>query len=119
MPGLPRRGGDAHTPGMLVVAAAFAVLLYRLAAYERMRGWAWGGASLALSLVVSLIRPGFTLLIVAQVVLVGVLWWRNAKRLGTDADRWRIAREEGRRLERERLDRAREKSRREREQGPR
>jgi hypothetical protein len=99
----------------LVIAAAFAVLFYRMAQYERMRGWAWAVGSLVLSLVVLQLRPGLTALIVAQVVLVGGLWWRNTKRLGTNAERWKIAREEGRRLEQERLRRAREELRKERE----
>jgi hypothetical protein len=99
----------------LVVAAAFAVLFYRMAHYEHMRGWAWAVGSLVLSLVVLQLRPGLTALIVAQAALVGVLWWRNAKRLGTDAERWKTAREEGRRLEQERLQRARDELRRERE----
>ena len=99
----------------LVVAAAFAVLFYRMAMYEQMRGWAWAVGSLVLSLVVMQLRPGFTALIVAQLGLGGVLWWRNAKRLGTDAGRWRSAREAARRLEQERLERARDEIRRERE----
>jgi hypothetical protein len=99
----------------LVVAAAFAVLFYRMAQYEHMRGWVWVAGSFTLSLVVMQLRPGLTALIVAQVGLVGVLWWRNAKRLGTDAERWRTAREEARRLEKERLERAREELRRDRE----
>jgi hypothetical protein len=100
----------------LVVAGAFAVLFYRMAARERMTGWVWAAASLALSLVVTQLWSGFLALIVGQIGLVGVLWWRNAKR-PTDAERWRVARQEGRRLERERLERERDKVRRDREGG--
>ncbi|UCD25553.1 MAG: hypothetical protein JSW51_06465 [Gemmatimonadota bacterium] len=97
---------------LLIIAAVFAILFYRAAYNEHMNGWAWAVASFALSLVVTQLLPGFTALVVAQIGLFGVLWWVNTKRLSMQGERWIRAREEERRLRKERVDRAREQARR-------
>jgi nicotinamide riboside transporter PnuC len=77
----------------LIIAAVFAILFYRAAYHEHM----------------------WTPLVLAQVGLFGVLWWANTKRISQRGDHWIRAREEERRLRKERVDRAREQVRRERE----
>jgi hypothetical protein len=99
----------------LIIAAVFAILFYRAAYHEHMSGWAWAIASFALSIVVTQLLPGWTPLVLAQVGLFGVLWWANTKRISQRGDHWIRAREEERRLRKERVDRAREQVRRERE----
>ncbi|UCG89250.1 MAG: hypothetical protein JSW71_12205 [Gemmatimonadota bacterium] len=100
---------------LLFVAVCFAVLFHRVAYHEHMSGWAWSVASLALSGVVMLLLPGLTALILAQVALFGVLWWANTRRLAARGQHLVRAREEERRLRRERVERARGEIRRERE----
>jgi len=100
---------------LLVIAVVFAILFYRAAYHEHMSGWAWAVASLGLSFGVTLLLPGLTALIFAQVGLFGLLWWVNSKRLSTRGEHWVRAREEERRLRKERVDRAREEARRQSE----
>jgi len=95
-----------------IIAVVFAILFYRVAYNEHMSGWAWAIASLALSLIVMQLLPRFAAMVLAQVGLFGVLWWVNTKRLSTRGEHWIRAREEERRLRKERVDRAREQARR-------
>jgi hypothetical protein len=98
-----------------IIAVVFAILFYRAAHHEHMSGWAWAIASFALSLIVAQLLPGITALVLAQVGLFGVLWWLNVKRLSTRGEHWVRAREEERRLRKERADRVREQAHRDRE----
>jgi len=92
----------------LVIAAAFAILFHRMAAYERLSPWVWAIASFGLSLIVTSVVAGFLPLLLAQLVLLGVLWWYNMRRVESREEEWATRREEDRRLRQERMRRAQE-----------
>jgi len=98
----------------LVIAVAFAVLFHRMAAYERLSGWAWALASFALSLVVTSVWAGFLPLLLAQLALLGVLWWYNMRRIGQRGEEWIARRDDDRRIRQERMRRAQEEIQRDR-----
>jgi hypothetical protein len=64
-----------------LVAVGFVLLFHRMAVYERITGWAWAVASLALSLVVMVTWAGFLPIILAQLGLFGLMWWYNARKV--------------------------------------
>jgi fatty acid desaturase len=79
-----------------------------------MTGWAWAVASVALSIVVLLILPGFLPLVVAQVGLFALLWQQHMKRQAEITAR-RVAEREARERQREDLlQRGREEAERDR-----
>jgi membrane protein implicated in regulation of membrane protease activity len=99
----------------IVIAAGFAVLFHRMAAHEHLSAWAWAIASFALSLIVTSLWAGFMPLMLAQLLLLGVLWWYNMRRVGQRGDEWAARREEERRVRQERMRRAQEEIERDRQ----
>jgi hypothetical protein len=82
--------------GTFVIAACF----YGMAEYERMTGWKWAAASMAVTFVV-MQTIGFGLAVIpAQVALFGVMWWQNGKRLDKLPEE-QAARREAMRIERQ------------------
>ncbi len=66
----------------LLIGVACAILFHRAALYERMSPWAWTLTSLAITAICFLTGRGNGVLILAQALLFGVMWWYNAQRLG-------------------------------------
>lgn len=64
----------------LLVGIACAVLFFRAAQYERMSPWLWAIASLALSLIVSLLFRSVLWMLLAQAGLFAGMWAYNAQR---------------------------------------
>jgi predicted signal transduction protein with EAL and GGDEF domain len=65
----------------MIAALVFAACFYGIAEYEHMTAWPWAVASLVVSFAVLELTGTLILVIPAQVVLFGVLWWRNVKRI--------------------------------------
>lgn len=99
----------------IVIAAGFAILFHRMATHEHLSAWAWAVASFALSLIVTSLWAGFMPLLLAQLLLLGVLWWYNLRRIRERGDEWAARREEERRVRQERMRRAQEEIARDRE----
>ena len=100
---------------LVFIAVCCAVLFYRLAYHEHLSAGTWAVASLALSGIVLVSLPGLAVLLLAQLVLFGILWWANSRRIVTQGQRLLRARDEERRLRRERVERAREEAMRKQE----
>ncbi|MGH7699738.1 MAG: hypothetical protein ACREMJ_04350 [Gemmatimonadales bacterium] len=100
----------------MIAALVFAAAFYGVAEHEHMPGWKWALASLVVSFAV-LELTGFLLLVIpAQVLLFGVLWWRNSKRIDRQPEEQAARIAEDRRIRQERMRRAREQAGRDRNQ---
>lgn len=93
------------------IPIVFAAFFYGVAQYEHMNGWKWAAASAGVSIVVKILPiSGFIPMFLAQVVLFGVLWWRNSKRLEDHAADQVRHMEEDRKMRQDRVRRAREEA---------
>jgi len=112
-PGPFRSQVDSHTSSM-IAAFVFAAFFYGVAEYEHMTGWKWAVASLIVTLAV-LQTIGFMMAVIpAQVVLFGVLWWQNSKRIDRLPAERAARAEADRRLRQERVRRSQEEADRQR-----
>ena len=66
----------------LLIAVCGAVLFFRVAQYERMSPWAWGVASLGLTLALSTRTTSTLVLVLGQIALFLALWAYKAHRAG-------------------------------------
>lgn len=99
----------------MIAGIVFAVAFYGLAEYEHMTGWKWAVASLAVTFVVLEATQGFLIAVIpAQVVLFGVLWWKNAKRIDKLPEERAARVDADRRMRQERVRRAHEEAERKR-----
>jgi hypothetical protein len=88
----------------------FAVIFYAAAEYEHLTGWKWALASLIISQVVLQLTGWMVLVLPAQAILFGVMWWANAKKQDQSAEDQAKRIEEDRRLRQERVRQAHQQS---------
>jgi type VI protein secretion system component VasK len=94
----------------LIAGIGFAVLFYAIAEYEHLTGWKWAAASLVITSVILQLTGWMLLVLPAQAVLFGVLWWKNAQKQDSyEADR-AAGLEEDRRRRQEAVRRAHEQA---------
>jgi len=94
----------------MIAGFVFAACFYGFAEYERMSGWMWAIASLAVTFTVLQLTGMMLFNIPAQVILFGVMAWRNSKRLDKLPEERAARRAEDQRIRQERVRRAHEEA---------